>query len=184
MVAKEFFATPEWEIATGLGAGISGPIVSKALSPNPVKGDRGLVTTTVPNPEKLDPRFTWYLQAEIRAPLDATVVFCLGEVWGYSLVRPSSREWIDWRLVTENHRDGVWKPLEIPPGVVKKTLEFMGSLGLHFGRLDFLIDEEDSWWFLEVNPNGQFGWLDPRNERGVLSAIAAAAESPKRLKDN
>jgi hypothetical protein len=175
--ARRYFATPKWEISTGLGAGIPEPIVTKALSPVPVMGDRGMVTAAVPNPEKLDPRFTWYLQSAIAAALDATVVYCLGKVWGYSLDRPEAGGWIDWRLKMSNHIDGAWKPQEIPPEIAQGINELMRGLGLHYGRLDFLVDKKGNWWFLEVNPNGQFGWLDPRNERGVLSAIASAAEA-------
>ena len=28
-------------------------------------------------------------------------------------------------------------------------------------------------WFLEVNPNGQYAWMDPDGSEGVLKAIAA-----------
>jgi len=27
-------------------------------------------------------------------------------------------------------------------------------------------------WFLELNPNGQFAWLDPAGENGLLDAVA------------
>ena len=35
----------------------------------------------------------------------------------------------------------------------------MNEFELNYGRLDF-IEEQDNFYFLEVNPNGQFGWLD------------------------
>ena len=35
----------------------------------------------------------------------------------------------------------------------------MNELDLNYGRLDFIEDKENLY-FLEVNPNGQFGWLD------------------------
>jgi hypothetical protein len=47
----------------------------------------------------------------------------------------------------------------------------MDDLKLSFGRLDFLLDDEERYWFCEVNPNGQFAWLDLSGEFGVLQAI-------------
>jgi len=48
----------------------------------------------------------------------------------------------------------------------------MRETGHTFGRLDFLRDKE-GLWFLELNPNGQFAWLDPVGTQGVLKAVAA-----------
>ncbi len=31
---------------------------------------------------------------------------------------------------------------------------------LRYGRLDFIVDDAGRFEFLEVNSNGQFGWLD------------------------
>ena len=47
----------------------------------------------------------------------------------------------------------------------------MDDLKLSFGRLDFLLDDEGRYWFCEVNPNGQFAWLDLSGEFGLLQAV-------------
>lgn len=176
--AAERFAVPSWEIAVGRGASIESPLVSKALAPVPVQGERRMVTAAVPEPANLDKDFTWFLQSSIEAPLDATVVYCLGKLWGFSLERPQGRNWIDWRLVMANHRQGAWTPIEVPKPVCVHIRDFMSDLGLHYGRLDFLVDHQGKWWFLEVNPNGQFGWLDPTNQRELCSSIARGAQTP------
>jgi hypothetical protein len=44
---------------------------------------------------------------------------------------------------------------------------------LHYGRFDFIVDD-DAWWFLECNPNGQYGWLDDETlwlHREILAAL-------------
>ena len=46
----------------------------------------------------------------------------------------------------------------------------MHKANLQFGRLDFLLDKSD-YYFLEVNPNGQWAWLDMTGEHGVFDAI-------------
>jgi hypothetical protein len=173
------FAVPDWEIAIGPGPGIAAPFVSKALAPVPVHGERRMVTTVIPEGKELDPRFTWFLQSTIDAPVDVTVVYCRGTLWGFSLARPQDGAWIDWRIVMANHHETAWTAMEVPDSISREIRGFMEQLGLHYGRLDFLVDKQGKWWFLEVNPNGQFGWLDPTNARGIYSAIAQGAEGSK-----
>jgi hypothetical protein len=48
----------------------------------------------------------------------------------------------------------------------------MAELGLHFGRLDFLLGE-DGYWFLEVNTNGEWAWLDTEGHHGLLLKVAS-----------
>jgi hypothetical protein len=49
----------------------------------------------------------------------------------------------------------------------------MERTGYSFGRLDFLkVDGE--LWFLEVNPNGQFAWLDLDRKSGLIHSVAEA----------
>ena len=47
---------------------------------------------------------------------------------------------------------------------------FMAGLDLHYGRLDFLLDETGSW-FLEVNPSGLRAWPDAIGEHGLLDKM-------------
>lgn len=53
------------------------------------------------------------------------------------------------------------KPNRCPPYVLPKTIEsklnkLMFSLGLNSGSIDLLVDEQGEYYFLEVNPIGQF----------------------------
>ncbi len=42
---------------------------------------------------------------------------------------------------------------------------------LHYGRFDFLL-AGNTYYFLEVNPNGEWGWLDPSGDAGIVDALA------------
>jgi hypothetical protein len=46
------------------------------------------------------------------------------------------------------------------------------DLKLGFGRLYFLLDDQQ-YWFCEVNPNGQFAWLDLKGKNGLLQAVVS-----------
>jgi glutathione synthase/RimK-type ligase-like ATP-grasp enzyme len=78
---------------------------------------------------------------------------------------------VDWRR-TENpalpHQVAA-----LPPVVEERARELMRSLGLAFGALDFIRTPEGEWVFLEVNPNGQWLWLDDMLSLGITDAIAS-----------
>ncbi len=47
----------------------------------------------------------------------------------------------------------------------------MQDMCLHYGRFDFL-QAGNTYYFLEVNPNGEWGWLDPSGDVGIVDALA------------
>lgn len=85
----------------------------------------------------------------------------LGEaVYSYSLHNPKGA--LDWR---GDATQGLVKvePIITPPEVEKSVLAFAAKSDIAFGSFDFAIDNQDRWWFLEVNEGGQFLWLDAAN---------------------
>ncbi|MGB9743679.1 MAG: tetratricopeptide repeat protein [Desulfurella sp.] len=53
----------------------------------------------------------------------------------------------------------------------KNIFKFMDELKLHFGKLDFLYDSKD-YYFLEVDPNGQWLWFDANKQSQICSIVA------------
>jgi hypothetical protein len=41
-----------------------------------------------------------------------------------------------------------------------------------YGAFDFSIDRDGGWWFLECNPNGQWGFITEATGIPIASAIA------------
>lgn len=78
---------------------------------------------------------------------------------------------VDWRK-TENpalpHQVAA-----LPPLVEERSRVLMQQLGLVFGALDFIRTPEGEWVFLEVNPNGQWLWLDDMLNLGITEAITS-----------
>lgn len=61
----------------------------------------------------------------------------------------------DWRTRKEGLR---FVPTEIPEEVSRKCKELVEKLGLVFGAID-LVQSKGEFFFLEINPNGEWGWL-------------------------
>ena len=63
------------------------------------------------------------------------------------------------------------------PASPRESTPTMRRLGLRYGRLDFLSGDGEPT-FLEVNPNGQFGWLDDPAGWPLHRAVLDAALDP------
>lgn len=77
---------------------------------------------------------------------------------------------LDWRR-TENE-DLPHSTHELPGPVQKACLSYMSALGLDFGALDFVLTPQSEYVFLEVNPNGQWVWIEEKLGFPISEAIA------------
>ena len=83
----------------------------------------------------------------------------------------SARAAHDWR------RDGVrlvdaWQPYALPPEVEEKLIRLMDYFKLNYGAADLNVTPEGRHVFLEVNPSGEFFWLERRPGLPISEAIA------------
>lgn len=63
---------------------------------------------------------------------------------------------VDWRRVKDNIS---CEPIEIPGHIEGQCVGLVRLFGLHFGAID-LVFQNGTYYFLELNPNGEWGWLD------------------------
>ena len=63
---------------------------------------------------------------------------------------------------------------ELPTAVSKACLSLIEECGLAFGALDLIETPTGEFVFLELNPNGQYAWLDDQLGLGISTAIANA----------
>lgn len=71
-------------------------------------------------------------------------------------VKIISKNTIDWRK-KNNHIE--YEIIDIPINIKEKSLQLMKNLNLKFGCFDFIVSEGE-WFYLEVNANGQWVWLE------------------------
>lgn len=82
---------------------------------------------------------------------------------------------IDWR---RRPFDIESEPLQLPPDVEAKILVFMRKFGLVYGALDFIVTPGGRHVFLEVNPAGQYIWVETATGLAITSALADALSGP------
>lgn len=96
-------------------------------------------------------------QEMVNKQFDVRTVLMGRRIYSYALHTPHNA--LDWR------HDGALGNIEVerittPHEVEQAILAFAELSGICFGSLDFAIDATGVWWFLEINEQGQFLWLD------------------------
>jgi len=107
-------------------------------------------------PKSLEIRVTIVGQRVMSAALDSQV---------------SARAAHDWR------RDGLgmlqdWQPYDLPPDVEEKILRLMDHFSLNYGAIDIILTPDNRHVFLELNPSGEFFWLERAPGLPISEAIA------------
>ena len=82
----------------------------------------------------------------------------------------SEKTKIDWRHYdSEKVKHEIFK---LPKEIEHKILLFMKEAGLKFGAIDMILTPKDEFVFLEVNPSGQFGWIEDLTGMPISKSIA------------
>ena len=77
---------------------------------------------------------------------------------------------VDWRR--KANRPNFGESVAVPSSVLDGVLALMDRLNLVYGALDFAVDRDGVWHFLEINPMGQFMWIAELLDLPMASAMA------------
>ena len=168
-VASRYFEVPPWFVVHGSqGLQLPDAVVAKSFAQVPIGNGASMLVNRV-TPMQLDPAYHWFLQEEVKATHDVTVVYVNGRLFAFETPRDVMKS-VDSRLPT-TMGNAVWKRITLSPEDEAGIFAFMKETGLSYSRLDFLSDGK-TLWFLEMNANGQFAWLDIDGSEGLLPAMA------------
>lgn len=76
---------------------------------------------------------------------------------------------LDWR---RDYSALTYSVVTLPTPVESALIAFIDTFGLASGSFDLAVDRDGSHWFLELNPNGQWGWLEEQTELPMAAAFA------------
>lgn len=77
---------------------------------------------------------------------------------------------LDWRADYTALR---YEPVTLPSSVESSLLAMTDKLGLSFATADFVVPADDQHYFVDLNPNGQWGWIQEATRLPIAAAIAA-----------
>lgn len=108
---------------------------------------------------------------------DVRTVLMGNRVYSHAVHNPKKA--LDWRGDAARGRVDV-EIIPTPTEIEEKLIEFARGAGICFGSVDFAVDMDGQWWFLEINEEGQFLWLDIKNRAaGMQERFCAFLTMPE-----
>ena len=149
-------------VSSGYIAGSTGnqAIFTSALVPADLEDLDGLVLAPVTFQEKVEK------SSDIRVTVVGDEVFA-AEI--LSQGRESSR--VDWRATDDPNLEH--RPHELPSTLAYRCRHLVSYLGLSYGAIDFALKPDGTYVFLEINPNGEWLWLEDKLGLSISDRIAA-----------
>ncbi|MBB1245828.1 ATP-grasp ribosomal peptide maturase [Streptomyces durbertensis] len=104
-------------------------------------------------------------QARVDKSADVRVLIVGREVFA---VRIDS-DLLDWR---KDYSALSYTVVKLPDRLEAALLAYLDYFGLASGSFDLAVDRAGNYWWLELNPNGQWGWLEPKTGLEMSAAFA------------
>lgn len=86
------------------------------------------------------------------------------------IVDDRERDNPDWRSIDPQYLK--YKPFKLPAKLSNYCINFLSELGLSFGAFDFILTDNGDIVFIEVNPSGQWGWIEHETGLPITKELA------------
>ncbi|MEI6950346.1 grasp-with-spasm system ATP-grasp peptide maturase [Paraflavisolibacter sp. H34] len=107
-------------------------------------------------PDRLSPSL---LQQQVPKKYEVRVFFLEDRCYAMAILSQGDEQTkTDYRKYNEK-RPNRFVPYRLPDSVEQKLRRLFRSLGLNTGSADLIVDPDDRYYFLEINPVGQFGMV-------------------------
>jgi len=70
--------------------------------------------------------------------------------------------------------DVVHSPIDLPDCVASGIWKLMHRYNLRFAAIDMVVSVNGDWLFLEINPNGQWAWIDQKADTNIAELFVKA----------
>lgn len=109
-------------------------------------------------------------QEYINKKFELRITIVGSDVFAVKILAPvESSSVIDWRSSISKD---IYEDYQLTEALQSQILELHLRFGLVYGAYDFIIDDQDNLVFLEVNPSGQWLWLERRLNHPISKKIA------------
>jgi hypothetical protein len=122
-----------------------------------------------------------FIQEYLKEKLDLRVTYISGELFPVEILSKNKVIFDDWRK--EKKEELEYKLTILPLDIEKKIINLMKELKLEYGGID-LIKKDNKYYFIEVNPTGEWGWLSTniklRIEDSIVSSLLQLKKEDKK----
>lgn len=107
-------------------------------------------------------------QEYIEAKFDLRVTILGKEFFTAAIYSQETSYKADFRMDWKNAHV---EPFQLPEHIEKKICLFMNKLGLTYGAVDMRLTPEDDYVFLEINPAGQWRFIESRTNQPITTSF-------------
>jgi glutathione synthase/RimK-type ligase-like ATP-grasp enzyme len=164
----------------------TGDVVVKSMATTlPIVNEKVLhfYTTKVPAGKKIDLSGLHMAPAIFQQAIDAAAEFRVTVVGDdvFAAVthdegmsdQPAIRDWRRAATAGKIH----FEAYKLPRKLERQCVALTRALGLRYGAIDLIQDHDGTYWFLEINPNGQWAFIEDDTGQPIGKAIAAMLEA-------
>ena len=154
-------------------------VVCKAIRHGFVKDkDKVLLAGTQRIPDNFIDRFDeWYslpmtYQEEVVKEVDIRAVVVGEQVFAANIRTDQSDDGnIDWRVLQIEGKNIDHQIADLPNSIRHKCIKIVKSFGLRYSSIDLIKDLTGKYYFLELNPNGQWAWIEQLTGHPIRDSI-------------
>lgn len=119
------------------------------------------------------------IQEEIEKEYEVRVFYLKGKCYSMAIFSQKNKKTqLDYRNYDDEYSNRN-VPCQLEKNVEKKIDKLMRSKNLNCGSIDLMVDKKGEYYFLEVNPVGQFGWVSFNCNYYLEKKIAECLANPK-----
>jgi glutathione synthase/RimK-type ligase-like ATP-grasp enzyme len=112
---------------------------------------------------------TNYLQSHILKKGDIRVIAVGNKIFATLIhSQGNSKTKTDWRKGEMNLKH---EKINLPEEINIKCIALLQALKLRYGAIDFILDDNGNYIFLEINPNGQWAWIEKQTGYNITQEI-------------
>jgi len=96
------------------------------------------------------------IQEYLHPKLDIRVTVVRNKVWAVKILKQGKSISGDWRRTKKDELEYI--PIDLPENIRQLCFKLVKNFGLNFGAIDLTLCNGE-YYFLEINPTGEWGWL-------------------------
>lgn len=139
-------------------------------------------TVTVGTTQRIDSEFLEHFgdyavvpmiyQREILKAVDVRVIVIKDEVYATAIhSQEHSETEVDWRVWDAYDFDLRHEPITLPETIANGCREMTRRFGLKYSAIDLARGRDGYYYFLEMNPNGQWAWIERKTGLPIRDAL-------------
>jgi glutathione synthase/RimK-type ligase-like ATP-grasp enzyme len=115
-------------------------------------------------------RFAPVIFQEYVPGTDLRITVVGDEIFPAAIHVPPSAYPVDFRMTMDNAR---MEPASLPEALLDQLRQYMRRLGLVYGAIDMRLTPEGEYVFFEINPSGQWLFVEHATRQPITAALAA-----------